>query len=178
MGEAGHWHWRASRGGGQWSGGAGHRHPERADARRTAIGENGTAVAPLLCSFERLFSNHLPMMERDAMSHREHASCIQACVQCAQECDHCADACLSEQDAKTMAECIRLDRDCAEICWMASAFMSRGSQFAVALCRLCAESCEACGAECARHEVDHCQRCAEACRHCAEECRKMAGVAV
>lgn len=41
---------------------------------------------------------------------------------------HCADACRGEQDVKMMAECIRLDRDCAEICRAAAAWMSRGSK--------------------------------------------------
>ncbi len=54
---------------------------------------------------------------------------------------------------------------------MASAFMSRGSQFANALCRLCAETCEAFAAECAKHKEDHCRR-------GAEECRNMADAAV
>jgi hypothetical protein len=85
--------------------------------------------------------------------------------------------CLSEPDVKMMAECIRLDRDCAHICWAAAAFMSRGSRFAADICRVCADICEACGDECGRHEQDHCQRCAETCRACAEECRRMAGVA-
>jgi hypothetical protein len=75
-----------------------------------------------------------------------------------------------------MAECIRLDRDCAEICWGAAAFMSRGSRFAYDLCRVCAEVCLACGDECDKHDHDHCRICAEACRHCAEECRRMAVV--
>lgn len=111
------------------------------------------------------------------MSHQEFASCIEACVRCAQECDHCATACLDEPKVADMARCIRLDMDCAEICWGASAFMSRGSQFAHDYCRLCAEVCEACGEECRKHEPDHCQRCAEACEQCAEECRRMAGAA-
>ena len=64
------------------------------------------------------------------MAHQQHQSCIEACVRCAQECEHCADACLSEADVQAMAECIRLDRDCAEACWLAAAFMSRGSRFA------------------------------------------------
>jgi hypothetical protein len=63
------------------------------------------------------------------MAHHENQSCIEACVRCAQECEHCADACLSEQKVKEMAECIRLDKDCAEISWSAAALMSRGSRF-------------------------------------------------
>lgn len=112
------------------------------------------------------------------MAHQEHQVCIEACVRCAEECDHCADACLSESDVASMAECIRLDRDCAEVCWLAAAYMSRGSQFANSLCLLCAEICEICASECEKHEAEHCQRCAEACRKCAEECNRMAGANV
>jgi hypothetical protein len=92
--------------------------------------------------------------------------------------EHCANACLGEPDVQKMAECIRLDRGCAALCWEASAFMSRDSRFIAEVCRLCAEVCDACGAECARHKAGHCQRCAEACRRCAEECRCMAGAGV
>ena len=112
------------------------------------------------------------------MSHREHQSCIDACVRCAEECEHCADACLGERDVVKMAECIRLDRDCAEMCWTAAGYMSRGSHFINHVCGICAEICDACGAECEKHEADHCQRCAEACRRCAEECRHVAGATV
>src|SRR3546814_7834325 len=101
-------------------------------------------------------------------------SCIDACYACATECDHCAASCLGEQDVKSMARCIKLDMDCAQICRLAASYMARGSEFAQALCRLCAEVCEACAAECAKHEMDHCQRCAQACRQCAEECTRMA----
>ena len=111
------------------------------------------------------------------MPHQQNQSCIDACVRCAQECEHCLEACLGEQDVAAMAECIRLDNDCAEICWTAAAFMSRGSRSMHEICRICAEICEACGAECRKHEVEHCQRCADACEQCAEECRRMASVA-
>jgi hypothetical protein len=83
---------------------------------------------------------------------------------------------LDEKNVKAMAECIRLDRDCSQICWTAAAFMSRGSQFAHEVCRTCADICDACGTECEKHDADHCQRCAQACRECADECRRMAGV--
>jgi hypothetical protein len=108
------------------------------------------------------------------MAHHEHESSINACVRCAQECEHCADACLNEPDVKEMAECIRLDRDCAQICWAAAGYLSRGSEFMNDICRVCAEVCSACGAECERHVYEHCQPCAEACRRCAEACRTMA----
>lgn len=112
------------------------------------------------------------------MSNQQFQACIEACIQCAQDCEHCADACLSESHVDKMAECIRLDRDCAELCWTAAALMSRGSQFATELCRVCADACAACGDECGKHEADHCQKCAASCHSCAEECRRMVGAEV
>lgn len=109
------------------------------------------------------------------MSHEQNRSCIEACVRCAQECEHCSSACLEEHDVAALAACIRLDRDCSAICWAAAGAMSRSSPFLTEFCRLCADLCDACAEECARHEHDHCQRCADACRQCAAECRRMAG---
>jgi hypothetical protein len=108
------------------------------------------------------------------MTHALHEACVQACNACADACDQCASACLQEHDVKTMARCIALDMDCADICRLAVAYMARGSAFAKHLCQLCAIVCQACGDECAKHVMDHCQRCAQACRRCADECRKMA----
>lgn len=109
------------------------------------------------------------------MSHDQFESCIEACNDCALACDHCAIACLSEPDPKMMARCIALDVDCAEICRTAAAFMGRSSEHAGAICRTCADVCEACAAECGKHDMQHCKECADACRRCAEECRRMAG---
>ena len=109
------------------------------------------------------------------MPHQQFQSCIDACNACAVACDHCAVSCLSEKDVKAMGRCIQLDMDCAEICRLASAYMSRGSELAGMICETCAEVCEACDEECAKHSaMEHCQQCAEACRRCAEECRRMA----
>lgn len=110
-------------------------------------------------------------------NHHEFESCIEACIRCARACEHCESACLGESDVAHMTGCIHLDHDCAVMCWAAAGFMSRGSQFAHDVCRVCAEICEACGNECRQHKHDHCQACAEACLHCAEECRRMAPVA-
>ena len=104
-------------------------------------------------------------------------ACLDACIRCAAACENCHNACLQEKDVAKMAACIRLDKDCSEICWTTAAFMSRGSSFMQELCRVCAEICEACGAECRKHKMDHCQTCADACDRCAQECRRMAGAA-
>lgn len=108
------------------------------------------------------------------MPHQQFQDCIDQCNACAVACEHCAASCLSESNVQEMAECIRLDLDCAAICRLASAYMARGSRFAKDLCGLCATACEACGAECERHSPAHCQECAQACRRCAQACRAIA----
>ncbi|WP_226998847.1 four-helix bundle copper-binding protein [Flavisolibacter tropicus] len=72
-----------------------------------------------------------------------------------------------------MSRCVQLDMECAALCYAAAQLMSLGSEKAMAICRICAEACEACAAECSSHDNKHCQECAEGCRKCAEECRKM-----
>lgn len=74
---------------------------------------------------------------------------------------------------KSLARCIQLDVDCAEVCRTAAAFMGRGSEFASAICAACADICDACAEECEQHAMDHCRECAAACRRCADECRRM-----
>jgi hypothetical protein len=102
-------------------------------------------------------------------SHEQHKTVIRTLVECAQECEHCGDACIEEN----RPHCARVCRDCAEICWTAGAFLSRGSTLASAVVDLCASACEQCAQECEQHDVDHCRACAEACRRCAEACRGM-----
>lgn len=112
------------------------------------------------------------------MEPAHHQLCIDACIECARACEHCADACLSAPDAGQRVRCIRLDRDCAIVCWTAAALMARDSSVVEEICHVCADICAACAAECERFPDLHCQRCADACRHCAEECRQMSGMAV
>jgi hypothetical protein len=104
----------------------------------------------------------------------KYLDCIAACNACVVACNHCASSCLQEPDVKMMARCIALDMDCAELCATAVTLMSGGSEFAPALCKVCAQACRACGDECGKHSADHCQRCAEACRQCAQACEAMA----
>lgn len=101
-------------------------------------------------------------------------SCIEACVECWLACEMCSDACLDEEPIEPLVRCIRLDRECAEMCQAAARAMVRGSDEAPAICELCATLCDRCAEECERHEHGHCRACAEACRRCAEECRRMA----
>ena len=109
------------------------------------------------------------------MAHQSYPSCVAACNACADACDHCSTACLQEGEVNKLTRCIALDMDCAAICRLAASFVSRDSGFAKQLCKLCAEICQACGDECAKHAMGHCQDCAKACHRCAQECTGMAG---
>ena len=111
------------------------------------------------------------------MPHQQYNACIEACNACAVACNHCATSCLHESDVKMMAKCIALDMDCAQICALAAAAMARDSVHAKGICTLCADICQSCGDECAKHDMAHCQQCAKACHHCAQECRKMVAMA-
>ena len=111
------------------------------------------------------------------MPHQKYTACIEACNTCAVACNHGAASCLKEPDVKMMAKCIAMDMDCAQICALAAAIMARGSDHAQAICAVCADICQACGDECARHDMAHCQECAKACHACAKSCRSMAATA-
>ncbi|WP_373511910.1 four-helix bundle copper-binding protein [Persicitalea sp.] len=110
------------------------------------------------------------------MTKQQMEDCIKACQECAVACGNCIDGCLSEDNVKMMAQCIRTDIDCMNICHSTVQFMSLGSPYAKQACELCATICEACAEECEKHADmhDHCRKCAEACRKCAKACREMA----
>ncbi|XXF01098.1 four-helix bundle copper-binding protein [Pseudomonas sp. D3-10] len=73
-----------------------------------------------------------------------------------------------------MADCIKADRDCAEMCKLAATLMARESILAKAHCALCARIFRACGEECGEHKADHCQHCAEAWMAYAASCEAVA----
>lgn len=100
---------------------------------------------------------------------------LQTLAQCAAACEMCADACLSEDNLKMMVRCIRLDRDCAKICYTTHSFVASHSAHAQHLLQECAEICRQCADECSQHKMDHCQECARACRACEEACRSYIG---
>jgi hypothetical protein len=103
-----------------------------------------------------------------------YASTIAVCYSSAAICDRCAIACFDGDDPWTMARCIGLVMDCAQLCRSAAVMMSRHSEFADTICEACAEVCTACASECTLHDVKHCRQCAEACARCARMCRAVA----
>ncbi|CAD2080856.1 putative cysteine-rich protein YhjQ [Jeotgalicoccus aerolatus] len=108
------------------------------------------------------------------MAHEQHQQLIQTLHECMEACNHCYDACLKEEDVNMTAKCIRLDRECADICAFLEQALMRGTPFSSDLAAVCAKICEACGNECQKHDHEHCQRCAEACFKCAEACKEIA----
>jgi hypothetical protein len=107
------------------------------------------------------------------MGYHEYKRCIDTCLACAAICNHCASASTKEKDVAMMAECIRLDMECAVVCYAVAQVMSIGGKTAKALCSVCADACDACADECAKHDNEHCKECAAACRACADVCRAM-----
>lgn len=104
----------------------------------------------------------------------EMRDCIQDCLECANICEQTIAFCLQQGGPHAAPEHIRLLRDCADICLMAAAMMSRGSAFQRQHCALCAEVCKACAASCDRvGREPQMQTCADACRQCEQSCRRM-----
>lgn len=106
------------------------------------------------------------------MENHNHEALISKLLDCALACENCASACLQEDDVKAMAACIKLDRDCADICIMGARLLKRGSDVAHQFLVLCEEICRMCGEECNRHEHWHCKDCAAACIACADACHE------
>lgn len=98
-------------------------------------------------------------------------SFVEACFTCVVSCEICITDCIKNGNQ----ECISLCRDCADICALCARFDARGSAYGYKLHQLCAEICNACSIECAKHASQHdsCKECAEACKKCAEACEEL-----
>ena len=95
---------------------------------------------------------------------------------CAKMALACADACMSEK--MDMTQCIRLCLDCSDICEATGRLAVRRTgddqPMLRELLELCARMCEACAAECEKHDHEHCTLCAQMCRECAADCHNAA----
>lgn len=98
---------------------------------------------------------------------------ITTVIECMRSCNHCFSKCLQEEDLHMFTECIRLTRECADICSLALNALEIDSAFTKPIVALCAQVCDTCAVECGRHKHDHCQQCAKACVECAEACRTL-----
>jgi hypothetical protein len=60
---------------------------------------------------------------------------------CVQACSACADACLGEENLQTLARCIRLDLDCADVCNTTGKIFSRQRGFDPAMTGAALRAC-------------------------------------
>ncbi|MEO5675346.1 MAG: four-helix bundle copper-binding protein [Chitinophagales bacterium] len=95
-------------------------------------------------------------------------------TQCATACERCFDSCLRENDISMFAECIRLDKECAQVCRLAASLIASGSAYAAEVVDICSDICAGCAGECEKHDHEHCRICAVACRQCEEACQNFA----
>jgi Domain of Unknown Function (DUF326) len=107
------------------------------------------------------------------------AATIDALHECVQTCTADADDDLREQNVANLVKCIRLCRDCADVCATTTSVITRQTEFdptAIApLLQACATMCRVSGDECERHAHmhAHCRICAEVSRRCEQACRDL-----
>lgn len=106
-------------------------------------------------------------------SFAQYRACIEACLRCAAICNHCAASCLQEEHVEKMTKCIQMDMECAAICIATAQVLSMGGTQAKEMAMICAQICDQCSMECAKHDNRHCRECSDICHNCANECRDL-----
>jgi hypothetical protein len=107
------------------------------------------------------------------------AAAIDAANACAVVCSACASACLSESDPAQMAQCVRDDLDCADLCGVTARHLARlnasDRQLTLSVLAACIEACVQCAASCAAHAEhhEHCRLCQQACNRCEQACQAL-----
>jgi hypothetical protein len=102
----------------------------------------------------------------------KYKACIEACKASILSSTNCEKAC-SKMDAKKMAKCIQLCKECVAICKASKQLMTLDSESAKAICKECVRICEKCATECEKHDVAECKKCATDCRKTAKLCNEM-----
>jgi hypothetical protein len=105
-------------------------------------------------------------MRTEAINQLEHLL-----IKCIAGCETCATKSINSEEAAAMSDSINLNRDCADICSLASKLLARKSKYLEEVLQLCIESCTNCKEECSKHSTEHCQHCAKICTECAEACQ-------
>jgi hypothetical protein len=105
-----------------------------------------------------------------------HEKCADACSDCAKECNQGFHRCDKQvqagkaEHAKAMHLCV----DCGEVCSTSAKLVGRMSPLMTITCQVCAESCEACIAECEKLKDPGMKETIESLKKCAASCREMA----
>ena len=106
-----------------------------------------------------------------------HAECVRLCRECHEICLQTATH-LSTSHPRLEVSQIRLLFSCAELCQMSAGLLQGGAHPVGRAAVACADLCDRCARLCDELDDDPAVRaCAQACRHCAEACRSLAALA-
>ena len=143
--------------------------------RRELLGVLGTTAAGLAALTG---GAAVAQDEKKAHAHAEgdiHEKCAEACLDCAKECNQGFHHCFKQvqagkaDHAKAMHMCV----DCGEVCSTAGKLVARMSPLMTITCLACAESCEACIAECEKMNDPGMKETIASLKACAASCREM-----
>lgn len=106
-----------------------------------APGGRALVNQPRLHVTAHLFNLFLPQYMAISTAPRlAHQDVLDALARCVAACEYCATACLGEDDIAMMVPCIRLDRDCADICRLTAASPPPSSPADPTTLRTCSKS--------------------------------------
>jgi hypothetical protein len=107
------------------------------------------------------------------MESQKYQEILRDLLDCSIACEQCVIDCISGSYPQKMDKCIRLARDCKDVCALQAKYISRNSPIAQHLMAVCEDLCRLCAEECARHpQLKECKDCYKACITCAETCKK------
>jgi hypothetical protein len=106
------------------------------------------------------------------MQSQNYQEIIQDLLDCALTSEQCVVSCLSDSYPQKMDRCIKLARDCKDVCGLLAKFLSRNSALAPQMVVVCEELCRLCAFECQKNaQLKHCKDCADSCNRCAQSLR-------
>ncbi len=108
-------------------------------------------------------------MDQSSQRHYE-GVLIQRLLDCATSCKRCAASTVEKPGITSMDYCVKIIRDCAELCFATAKLLTRNSELGHELLPLCHKICLQSAEECRKQEHAHCKECEEECTQCAEEC--------
>lgn len=140
--------------------------------RRTLMGSFGTAAAgvSVLAGAKAQAQDEPKEKEHDMHEH-----CANACYDCARKCSQGFQYCHKKvvDGMKGYAKATGLTNDCGDVCLVAAKLVDRRSELMKISCHACAESCDACIAECEKLNDQELHGMMDSLRKCARLCHDM-----